>query len=1193
MAAFEGIAAELRRTICLQAQASDPAASAWVSANAGTGKTHVLTTRVLRLLLSGTPPDRILCLTYTKAAAAEMSQRVFQRLAGWVTLGEEMLGQTLAQLLDRPASAEELLRARQLFAQAIETPGGFKVQTIHAFCERLLQRFPLEAEVPPNFAILDEETGRALQRQAIDEVLADAARNPGGEIGGALQRAVAYAVDDRFDDLLRDTLAKRDWLDASIRLDSEVEGDFVAAEAFYRRAFGIGAETTLADLDASLAALLSDEYLRRAQDVLASGSARDIEAAARVAAVRTAPSAAQKFDALCDLFLTGRGEPRRALITNGLAAAHPDVAAVLGRAQDRFVPLHTERGHLAVVESTLALLRLGHAVTQRYSLLKARRAALDFDDLIRKAASLLGHHASAEWVLYKLDGGLDHILVDEAQDTSSTQWNVIEALAREFFSGAGAREDVVRTLFAVGDEKQSIYGFQGARPEMFAGVGKRIAKLAQASGMEWRHVPLTLSFRSVQPVLSAVDAVFADRSRMPGISAPSTTVRHIAMRTGQAGLVEIWDTEKSDDVEPASVWAPLDDEPASSPVVRLAARIAGTIKHWLDAGELLVSENRPVRAGDILILVRKRRPFADAVVAALKVRGVPVAGADRIALADQIAIQDLMAVGDFILLPEDDLVLATLLKSPFFDLDDDDLLVIAPGRKGSLWSALLAAADTSPAFKRAAETLKRWRARADYAPPFEFYAELLDRDGGRARLLERLGPEAADPIDEFLDLALKYDDGAAPSLQGFLDWMRANDITIKRDMEHGRGEVRVMTVHGAKGLEAPIVFLPDTCTARSGERPGGLLALRDAERQPHVPEPFCWPVKGTSRLSGVQAARQASLSREAEERNRLLYVALTRARDRLYIAGFEGANGRDRGCWYNQIDEALAGVLATSRDWQDYPVRRLEARQEAEPDKPKASPVDRLAAQSLPEWAKRPAPRERDLVLPLAPSRLAPLETDAEGDPVDVPRSKQPLAEPPSPGPAVLVEGHRFLRGTITHALLQYLPDLDASRWENAAKRFVTARGPGLSERTRASIVAETLAVLRDPAFAPLFGPDSVSEVPIVAEIQPPDGVGHRFRLTGQIDRLVRLGHEVLIVDYKTNRPPPLHVRDVADTYTLQLAAYGLAVGQIFGSVKVKAALLWTDGPRIMEIPAEVLDAAQARLFTLDRANLDAGGGGT
>src|SRR5581483_4779797 len=798
------VRAETRRN---QAAAADPSVSAWVSANAGTGKTHVLTMRMLRLLLDGTPPERILALTYTKAAAAEMSKRVFARLAAWVTLGEGPLKEALAELLGRAPTAAEVERARQLFAIAIETPGGLKVQTIHAFCERLLQRFPLEAGVTPGFVILDEHERRALLAEAADAILAEAsASDAPAALARALHTAAAFATDSSIDQLLEEVLREQDWLAAAVRLDGGEE-TFTSAEQIYRKAIGISSRASTADVEQRLAALLSEADLDRLQAILASGSASDVTGSERVARILRAAGPASRIDALCTFFLTGEGQPRKALLTKGLIAAHPDMHALLLRTQGQCRALRDERCKLTLLEAAMSLLRLGNAVMQRYAAAKARRAALDFEDLVARAASLLGSSDAVDWVLYKLDGGLDHILVDEAQDTSPVQWDVVRALAEEFFSGTGARE-TVRTLFAVGDEKQSIYGFQGAAPYKFAEMGDAFAGRAQRAGLALHRVPLNLSFRAVEPLLAAVDRVFADHGRTPGVSSSGAAIQHAAHRSGHAGLVEIWPTEKTEDRERCEPWSPLEEESASSPVARLAGRIARTIDGWLKSGERLPSQNRAIRAGDVLILVRKRMPFAPAMITALKARGIMVAGADRLVLTEQIAVQDLLALGDFLMLPEDDLALAAVLKSPLIGFDDDDLIALAPGRKGSLWEALLAQAGANARFAAAAKALQRWKDLARRVPPFEFYSALLNRDGMREAMLARLGAEAADAIDELLNLALAYDDGAAPSLQGFLGWLRAGPREVKRDMEQGRDEVRVMTVHGSKGLEAPIVFLP-------------------------------------------------------------------------------------------------------------------------------------------------------------------------------------------------------------------------------------------------------------------------------------------------------------------------------------------------------------------------------------------------
>ena len=839
--------ARLEETQRSQRSAADPSASAWVSANAGTGKTHVLTMRVLRLLLGGTPPERILALTYTKAAAAEMSKRVFARLAEWVRADEASLKRKLAALLDRSPTSAEVLLARQLFAIAIETPGGLKVQTIHAFCERLLQRFPLEAGVPPGFAILDEHERDALLRQATDEMLAQATGAKTGPLWPSLQTAIAYAVNDTFDNILKQALAE---LGAAQRPHDK---DALAAiEARLRSTFGVRAGMTGDVLVAELSDTCAEELLPMLASALRAGGKSDQEQAQCLQLAIAAGSPSRRVEALAGFFLTQGRKPRDRLATKKVADTCRDLVALAQSAQTRFVALHSEHKGLMVVEATMALLRLGSDVLDRYGNAKARSAALDFEDLVAKAAELLASSEAVEWVLYKLDGGLDHILVDEAQDTSPVQWDVIRSLAEEFFSGSGAREEV-RTLFAVGDEKQSIYSFQGAAPTMFADMADAFSQRASLAGFELRRVPLNLSFRAVEPLLAAVDRVFADHARTPGVTSSVTSIRHVAHRAGHAGLIEIWPTEKSEASDPAEPWSPLAETTSSSPVVRLAGRIAGTIRGWLESGEKLTSENRPIRAGDILILVRKRTPFAPAMISALKARGIKVAGADRLILTDQIAVQDLMALGDFLCLPEDDLALASVLKSPLFGLDDDDLLALAPKRQGFLWQELVARAGTEARFSGPAEALRRWRTRADSVPPFEFFSALLDADGMRARMLERLGAEAADAIDELLNLALAYDEGAAPSLQGFLSWLREGTRVIKRDMEQGLDEVRVMTVHGAKGLEAPIVFLPDTCSTRSGRPPGSLVKLDDGQGLVDAPAPFVWPVKGTSDL-GTRAA---------------------------------------------------------------------------------------------------------------------------------------------------------------------------------------------------------------------------------------------------------------------------------------------------------------------------------------------------
>ncbi len=1235
---LKDIEAELKRTTKRQGLASHPKSSVWVSANAGTGKTHVLKMRVLRLLLDGTPPEKILCLTYTNAAAAEMATRVFDELSKWVTKDDASLHEEISDLTGETPTQEQLAFARTLFTTAIETPGGLKVQTFHAFCERLLQRFPLEADVSPGFSILDDEQTREVMREAVNRVLSAASDSPESANGEALHELVRYAADERFDDLMSATLTDKGFQKAVAATPTNVNANNestcdnasndAAIEKSLRTKLAIQTPGGPDDITDKMANVLDDGTLKRLAHVLHSeGKKTDQNLADIFSATSNLKTSERRAEHFERAFLTGEKKPRARMMTKGISEAHQDLSQAVANAQSTFVKLSAERQGLKKLAVMMALMRLARGVHSHYKKIKARRAALDYDDLIDKTAQLLQGDSATEWVLFKLDNGIDHLLVDESQDTSPQQWQVVETLAKEFFSGYGAQEETKRTIFAVGDEKQSIYSFQGAVPHLFAEKGQQFQTMADAAGEKFSPVDLTLSFRTVSPILRAVDKVFSDPLQAPGVARDGTPVHHSAKRTGQAGLVELWAPERQEETADADPWKPLEEDSTTSPVIRLANRIADTIEGWLREGETLQSQNRPVQAGDILILVRKRHPFANPMVGTLKARGIPVAGADRMVLTDQIAVQDLMALGDFLTLPEDDLALACVLKSPMFGLNDDDLFAIAHGRKGTLWKALLNIADEKNKYTEAANMLRAWRKRADFTPPFEFFSRLLDRDGMRTRFLQRLGTEAADPIDEMLSLALTYDEDAPPSLAGFVTWLRATNRTIKRDMDQGRDEVRVMTVHGAKGLEAPIVFLPDTCSTRTNTSGIRLLPWADTKNTDETTTPgnvdqapFIWLRKDFETISAVSAAKKMQARGEVEERNRLLYVAMTRARDRLYIAGYHTGKAPDKGCWYEIIKEHLDDMLQEAATADGQPVKRLATDQTVDTETATQLETGPIATDSLPSWFANAAPTEPQLSIPLAPSRLAPYDTDDDGDPVQPEKAQTSTpsetiqsqfvfnvheasqialntkdatdytASPPTPQdpaalpPTTLADGYRFLRGTLTHALLEHLPAFAQSDQRKAAEAFVARRGGALSDRVRQSIVEETITILQGETFAGLFGPDSRAEVNIAAEIPNPDGNGPALNLSGQIDRLVVEEDCVRIIDYKTNRPPPHKSEDVAEAYLLQLAAYRIAISQIYPNKNVICALLWTDGPRIMEIPEAQIDTAVTKLWTLSNS---------
>lgn len=1153
-----------------QRVASDPAASAWVSANAGSGKTHVLVNRVIRLMLAGCAPDRILCLTFTKAAASEMANRLFRMLGEWTSLDDQDLEQRIAGLGETAFDSSTLLRARRLFANALDTPGGLKIQTIHAFCESLLQRFPLEADVAPGFDVLDSRTAEDLLEQVRSELLVAAEAEPASDLGRALAVAVDRLSEFSFDVVLRELLGSRSAFRAAIpsseRIDNAVDR--------IRDEFELGPNETAASIVEQIAFLEENRRLNygRAAEALRTGGKTDQGAAAHIDSLLSASDAIGRFQCLQSLLLTRKGDPRARLMTKKPAEAFPTELEWLQAEQDRLVAALQRYRAAITVETTAALVLIADRVIAGYELAKRQRASLDYDDLIDRTVALFDR-SEAAWVLYKLDGGLDHILVDEAQDTSPEQWDVVRNLADEFFAGEGARE-TLRTMFAVGDEKQSIYSFQGAKPAEFDRMKRYFARRAEAARRRFEAVPLIVSFRSTPVVLEAVDRVFETPAAASGLGRDAGRIVHEAVRQGDAGLIEIWPTVVPDDeAGDHDPWrAPVDRIGRQNPRVRLAEKIAVRISSWINkGGETLEARGRAIRAGDILILVRRRDVFADAMVRALKRRGVPVAGADRLILTEHIAVLDLLALIRFVLMPEDDLTLATVLKSPLVErdgggwIDDEDLFRLAHGRAGSLHAALRDRLDMLPGFKSAFDRLESWRRLGTRTPPFEFLNVVLGRDGARERFIRRLGAEANDPIDEFVGLALDYEADKTPTLEGFLHWVSEAETEIKRDMDHGRDEVRIMTVHGAKGLEANIVFLPDTCTVPGGHHDPGILYIDTKEGSDDAPALPVWAARKANDTQALAAERERLHAERRDEYHRLLYVAITRARDRLYVCGYEGVRGRDEGCWYDLVADALEGNAEVAEDPDGTQVWRLAARQERSVAA-KDDPAERRnVPESPPAWAYAQAPAEPRVLRPIAPSRLEAIETD--GTPVY--GDDQPVASPLAAG-----EEARFLRGRLIHKLLQLLPDIEANLRFGQAHAFLDGAPAHLTPEERERIVVEVMAILDDGRFSSLFAEGSRAEVPLVATLPLEGPDGRPLVISGQVDRLVVTDDDVQIVDYKTNRPPPSTVDGVAPLYIRQMAAYRIALADIFPEKSTRAFLLWTDGPHIMEIPRALMDRA-------------------
>jgi ATP-dependent helicase/nuclease subunit A len=1119
-----------------QIEASDPAVSAWVSANAGSGKTHVLALRVIRLLLAGVKPEQILCITFTKAAAANMAKRVFDTLADWTQLDDAALDEAIRMISDVAPGASLRARARRLFALALETPGGLKVQTIHAFCTRLLHQFPFEANVAARFEVLDGAAEAKLLDQVRLGVLLEAAAEPEGPFGRALSIAISTVADQTLKEVIGEAIRKRELIEAWVAQDGSV-ADAIAGLC---GVLGVERSDTLEKVDAETVGgphLPFTEW-EAVACTLDDGSKLDCDQAARLRAAARAEGE-ERANIYRSLFLTSASEGRQRIVTRATEAADPELAQRLKDEFARVMALFERRKAVACRDRTAAMLVLASQVIRRYEEEKARRGLLDYDDLIEHTLALLERVESA-WVHYKLDLGIDHVLIDEAQDTSPRQWRIIEALTGEFFVGAGARA-VARTIFAVGDEKQSIFSFQGAAPREFDAMRRTFERLCRGVEQELQYIPFRHSFRSGPTLLEAVDTVFAKPHAYAGLSADNVKTVHEALPDAVPGIVEIWDAIKPDEKREIEAWdAPFDDVTETSPQARLAQKIARNVKLWTTQG---------ARPGDILVLVRQRGPLFEAIIRALKDEGVEVAGADRLVLTEHIAVMDLMVLADALLLPDDDLALATVLKSPLFGLDEDDLFTLAWKREGSLRDALRRKDETK--FKDAAQRLDRYAAWAQRETPFGFFARVLGPEDGRRRFLERLGPEANDAIDEFLNLALEHERREAPSLQGFAAWLRTAQADVKRDMEIARDEVRVMTVHGAKGLEAPIVVLADSTTPPAGppQRQPRLLVM------PGAPDRLVWAAAKATDTAPVAEARERMRTEAENEYRRLLYVAMTRAIERLVICGYDGERRRPQGCWYDLALDALKDVSvrepAPDGDGELWRYRKT----------PPATPSPR----STPEEPVIELPVWLDANVLAEPQALVPMSPSSAYDEATIVRSAGAGAE----------RAKALARGTHTHRLLQALPGIAPPARAEAARRYLQGLRD-FDDEERQQIVEQVQRLLDEPRFAELFLPGSRAEVPIVGRVATP---GATIAVSGQIDRLVVTGSAVLIADYKTNRPAPARIDDVPAAYIRQLALYRAVLVELYPGRPVRAALVWTDVPDLMEVSPALMDREMAALL--------------
>jgi len=1110
-----------------QVQAAMPGFSTWLSANAGSGKTRVLTDRVARLLLEEVEPQHILCLTYTKAAASEMQNRLFKRLGVWAMQDADALAKELRELgVDRSIDKDELRKARTLFARAIETPGGLKIQTIHSFCASLLRRFPLEAGVSPQFTEMDERAANLLRAEIVEE-MADS------QDIAAVDALAAHYSDSDFSKLTAEIAKHREALGA--------KPDVAAIWSM----FGLKPDVSQAGILSSVILGSEAALLKSLLSALQGGSPNDQKAAIKLQAVDTTHFKYADLAVLESVFLTGSGakEPFTAKIGSFPTKATQKVLdAQMDQLSDLMGRVETARSTrvaLNAAEKTHALYQFAHAFLPQYEARKQQKGWLDFDDLIDLTAKLLNDPFVAQWVLFRLDGGIDHILVDEAQDTSPRQWDVIKQLAQEFTTGEGAQSDKVRTIFAVGDQKQSIYSFQGADPAEFDRMQEHFSeKMAQVNA-PFQFQQLEHSFRSADPIMRLVDYTLQGYAN----NGLGGEVKHRTFKSNMPGRVDLWPVvEKTQAPEKKDWFDPTDKLADNHETVVLAQEIAQNIKAMCQ-GALVPDEIdntdtynlRPVTEGDFLILVRRRSELFHEIIRACKKAGLAIAGADRLKIGAELAVKDLTALLAFLATPEDDLSLACALRSPLFGWSEQDLFDLAHRRaeKTYLWTGLR---NRSEDYPETLAVLNALRKDADYLRPFELLERILTRFHGRKNLLARLGVEAEDGIDALLSQAMSFERMDVPSLTGFISWLEAEEVEIKRQMDSASDRIRVMTVHGAKGLEAPIVILPDTTNWE--------LKMQ-AQIYPAENGGVMWQINKDNCPREITVARDKLRHSAEQERLRLLYVAMTRAEKWLIVCG-AGNLGKDGTSWHAMIEAGMKtahaepflfdfglGLRSQFGDW------------DAAGMAPKISEIK--TTPELPGWTAMPAATPGRAAKTIAPSDLGgakALAGEGKG----------------------LSEEEAMARGNHIHLLLEHLSKHPEPEWKRMAAMLL----PSVSKPALEDIYAETVCVLKTPNLRFVFEGDTLAEVPVTATLADLGGQ----RMHGIIDRLIIFPDRILAIDFKSNAIVPPTAETVPDGLLRQLGAYCCALEQVYPNHRIETAILWTKTATLMPLEHEVVTAA-------------------
>lgn len=1170
--------------------------SAWVSASAGSGKTKVLIDRILRLLLSGAKADSILCLTYTNTATAEMKNRINEKLLEWVFLSDEELSDKISKLTGQFPNKDTLNSTRRLFAYITDDAQALRIQTIHSFCQDILKKFPLESGIEPNFKIAEDTEIEKLINEARMRLFNDDTQHEEHDVVKAIEKIALQVNDETLTKLLKSALGE-DRNKFSYMFSNFSLSDIIGYIYGKLSVLPTDNEELLMDL------FVSDDCFNRRDlsslcdivEELGTATEQKLWSKTKTWIDSSAEDRKKKIHEHISCFLTDKGQARAKLLTKKPREAHAWADSVARAECDRILDFTQKLKGLKVAELTKSLVTIVHEILDIYAEIKRHRGLMDYNDLITKTYELLQKQDFRDWVRLKLDGSIDHILVDEAQDTSPYQWEIFNALREEFFVGEGSKEDINRTIFVVGDEKQSIYSFQGAVPQMFSEVYRDCQN--DAGFDKLKAVPLNYSFRSLDAVLKVTDAVFSNPQYKNAIAKmEGVEIKHTPIRNAGTGRVEIWPLipKVDETIKNNNGGWELDFENKQSHDNKtiLAKIIAKKIKEWEKDKKWIYAKGREFKYQDVMILIRSRTGgIVDSLTRELQKEGIAVSSNDSIELNKHLVVKDLLGLIQFILLPSDNLNLACILKSPIFNFSENELMDVAMNRdkdsKETLWDYINRVIQNPDIAKNTFRFCKldKLKETQNYLleliefskthKPFEVLEYVLEQKEGRAEIINRMGKHTNEIIDKFLQFTINFEINNTPTLQNFLHFTETTHVKIKSEADSKLNEVRIMTTHSAKGLQAPIVFLVETTKDPFSKADSGKILWkkhREDDEGDFLHIPF-WSGVSENDTTSTKETKEKNKKAAYEEYLRLLYVAMTRAEDELYVCGWENkGNSKDKDKnskkkssnksseYPNWYDVTKAGILKLDNVKEHYVnlytyVDSLELSEEQK-EKFKGTAYvyesgddNRITKEESKELISIYKNKEYNEQKTQDTSKIEFDEQFKEIlNPSEYFKEKKKNQSP-------IDKNKSIIFGNIVHKLLEILPNIEKNLYTHFIDKYLentVSENDNLTNLERQKIKEQVINILTSEDYQVFFGKNSKAEVPIVCETDD-------NTVSGIIDRLAfdEATKTIYIIDYKTSSYIPKKGY-IPKQYRHQLNMYKQAIEKIYSDYSTRCGILWT-----------------------------------